>query len=102
FIFRGALDVGATSINRAMEVACVEAVAALARAEASDVVASAYGVETPAFGPDYLIPRPFDPRLILTIAPAVARAAMVSGVATRPIADFDAYRQKLAGHVYRT
>jgi len=102
FIFRGALDVGATTINRAMEIACVHAVAALARAEASDVVAAAYGVEPPAFGPEYLIPRPFDPRLIVTLPPAVARAAMDSGVASRPIADFDAYRQKLAAHVYRT
>jgi len=102
FIFRGALDVGATTINRAMEIACVHAIAALARAEASDEVAAAYGVETPAFGPDYLIPRPFDPRLIVTLPPAVAQAAMDSGVATRPIADFDAYRQKLAAHVYRT
>jgi malate dehydrogenase (oxaloacetate-decarboxylating)(NADP+) len=102
FIFRGALDVGATTINRAMEIACVHAIAALARAEASDVVAAAYGVEPPAFGPEYLIPRPFDPRLILTLPPAVAKAAMDSGVATRPIADFDAYRQRMIGHVYRT
>jgi malate dehydrogenase (oxaloacetate-decarboxylating)(NADP+) len=102
FIFRGALDAGATSINREMEIACVHAIAALARAEASDVVAAAYGVEPPAFGPEYLIPRPFDPRLIVMLPPAVAEAAMRSGVATRPIADFDAYRQKLAAHVYRT
>ena len=94
FIFRGALDVGATTINEAMKMACVEALAALARAEPSDIVALAYGGETPAFGPEYLIPKPFDPRLILEIAPAVAKAAMESGVATRPIADFAAYREQ--------
>jgi malate dehydrogenase (oxaloacetate-decarboxylating)(NADP+) len=102
FIFRGALDVGATTINEAMKKACVEALAALARAEPSDIVAAAYGGETPSFGPDYLIPRPFDPRLIVEIAPAVARAAMESGVATRPIADFDAYRDRLSQFVFRT
>jgi malate dehydrogenase (oxaloacetate-decarboxylating)(NADP+) len=102
FIFRGALDVGATTINEAMKKACVEALAALARAEPSDIVAAAYGGETPSFGPDYLIPRPFDPRLIVEIAPAVARAAMESGVATRPIADFDAYRDRLCQFVFRT
>jgi malate dehydrogenase (oxaloacetate-decarboxylating)(NADP+) len=92
FIFRGALDVGASEINEAMKVAAVEAIAELARAEASEVVASAYGGVAPMFGAQYIIPKPFDPRLILQIAPAVARAAMDSGVATRPIADFDAYR----------
>ena len=102
FIFRGALDVGATTINEAMKKACVEALAALARAEPSDIVALAYGGETPAFGPEYLIPRPFDPRLIVEIAPAVAKAAMESGVATRPIADFVAYRDKLSQFVFRT
>jgi malate dehydrogenase (oxaloacetate-decarboxylating)(NADP+) len=102
FIFRGALDVGATTINGAMELACVDALANLAMAEPSDVVAAAYG-ETPlTFGPDYLIPKPFDPRLILEIAPAVARAAMESGVATRPIADFAAYRQRLTQFVFRS
>ena len=102
FIFRGALDVGATTINEAMKKACVEALAALARAEPSDIVALAYGGETPAFGPEYLIPRPFDPRLIVEIAPAVAKAAMESGVATRPIADFPAYRDRLSQFVFRT
>ncbi len=87
FIFRGALDVGATTINEAMKKACVEALAALARAEPSDIVAAAYGGESPSFGADYLIPRPFDPRLIVELAPAVAKAAMDSGVATRPIKD---------------
>jgi malate dehydrogenase (oxaloacetate-decarboxylating)(NADP+) len=102
FIFRGALDVGATTINEAMKKACVEALAALARAEPSDIVAQAYGGETPAFGPDYLIPRPFDPRLIVEIAPAVAKAAVESGVATRPIADLRAYRDRLSQFVFRT
>jgi len=102
FIFRGALDVGATAINEAMKLACVEALAGLALAEPSDVVAAAYG-ETPlTFGPDYLIPKPFDPRLILELAPAVAKAAMDSGVATRPIADFAAYRQHLTEFVFRS
>ena len=95
FIFRGALDVGATSITRQMEIATVHAIADLACMEQSDVVASAYGIEDLQFGPQYLIPRPFDPRLIVNIAPAVARAAMDSGVATRPIADFEAYRETL-------
>ena len=90
YIFRGALDVGATTINEAMKIACVEALADLAMAEASDVVAAAYGDQTLTFGPEYLIPKPFDPRLITTLAPAVAKAAMDSGVATRPITDFDA------------
>ncbi|WP_419252086.1 NADP-dependent malic enzyme [Caulobacter sp. ErkDOM-YI] len=102
FIFRGALDVGASEINEAMKVAAVEAIAELARAEASEVVASAYGGVAPMFGSQYIIPKPFDPRLILQIAPAVARAAMDSGVATRPIADFDAYRQELELFVYRS
>ena len=102
FIFRGALDVGASEINEAMKVAAVEAIAELARAEASEVVASAYGGAAPVFGSQYIIPKPFDPRLILQIAPAVARAAMDSGVATRPIADFDAYQAELELFVYRS
>jgi len=102
FIFRGALDVGASEINEAMKVAAVEAIAELARAEASEVVASAYGGVAPMFGASYIIPKPFDPRLILQIAPAVARAAMDSGVATRPIEDFDAYRAELELFVYRS
>jgi malate dehydrogenase (oxaloacetate-decarboxylating)(NADP+) len=104
FIFRGALDVGATQVNEAMKVAAVRAIAALAQAEQSDIVASAYGLgeEELRFGPDYLIPRPFDPRLITEIAPAVAKAAMDSGVATRPIADLDAYRMRLAQFVYHS
>ena len=101
FIFRGALDVGATTINEAMKLAAVEAIAALARAEASEVVAAAYGV-APVFGPDYIIPKPFDPRLILKIAPAVARAAMESGVARRPIGDFVAYRRELERFAFRS
>ena len=102
FIFRGALDVGATTINEAMKLACVEALADLALAEPSDVVAAAYGDTPLTFGPDYLIPKPFDPRLILELAPAVAKAAMDSGVATRPIADFAAYRQRLTQFVFRS
>ncbi len=102
FIFRGALDVGATTINEAMKVAAAEAIAALAEAEPSDVVSGAYDGEHPPFGPEYLIPKPFDPRLIVEIAPAVARAAMDSGVATRPVADFDAYREELSQFVYRS
>ena len=86
FIFRGALDVGATTINEEMKLACVRAIADLAMAEQSDIVAHAYNVENLRFGPEYLIPKPFDPRLIVMIAPAVAKAAMDSGVATRPIA----------------
>jgi len=102
YIFRGALDVGATTINEAMKIACVRAIADLAMAEPSDVVAAAYG-ETPLiFGPEYLIPKPFDPRLILELAPAVAKAAMESGVATRPIGDFAAYREKLTQFVFRS
>src|SRR5580658_9391609 len=102
FIFRGALDVGATVINEAMKLACVAALADLALAEPSDVVAAAYGDASLTFGPDYLIPKPFDPRLILEIAPAVAKAAMESGVATRPIGDLDAYRQRLSQFVFRS
>ncbi len=102
FIFRGALDVGATTINQAMELAAVEAIAGLARVEASEVVAAAYGGAAPVFGPDYIIPKPFDPRLIIKIAPAVARAAMDSGVATRPITDFAAYRRDLERFVFRS
>ncbi|MFY9315364.1 MAG: NADP-dependent malic enzyme [Burkholderiales bacterium] len=102
FIFRGALDVGATTINTEMELAAVRAIAELAQAEASDVVAMAYGGQDLKFGPDYLIPRPFDPRLIGRIAPAVAKAAMDSGVATRPLADMQAYRESLAQFVYHS
>ena len=102
FIFRGALDVSATTIDEAMKIATVEAIAGLARVEASEVVAAAYGGTMPVFGPDYIIPRPFDPRLILEIAPAVARAAMESGVARRPIKDFDAYRRDLERFVFRS
>ncbi|MBL6080735.1 NADP-dependent malic enzyme [Belnapia sp. T18] len=102
FIFRGALDVGATTINEAMKVAAADAIAALARVEASEVVAAAYGGQAPVFGPDYIIPKPFDPRLILEVAPAVARAAMESGVARRPIADFAHYRRELERFVFRS
>jgi malate dehydrogenase (oxaloacetate-decarboxylating)(NADP+) len=101
YIFRGALDVGATEINEAMKLACVRAIAALARREASDLGA-AYGGDVPCFGPDYLIPRPFDPRLLVMLAPAVAKAAMDSGIATRPITDFEAYEEKLGQFIYRT
>ena len=100
FIFRGALDVGATTINEEMKLACVRAIAELARADVSDVVAAAYGRQDIRFGPDYLIPAPFDPRVITTVAPAVAEAAMTSGVATRPIADLKAYRAQLQRYVY--
>jgi malate dehydrogenase (oxaloacetate-decarboxylating)(NADP+) len=102
FIFRGALDVGATTITQEMELATVRAIADLAHAEQSDVVAAAYAGSVLNFGPEYLIPKPFDPRLIVKIAPAVARAAMDSGVATRPIADFDAYREQLQQFVYHS
>lgn len=102
FIFRGALDVGATTINEEMKLACVRAIADLAMAELSDVVTTAYGGEELTFGPEYIIPKPFDPRLIVKIAPAVAKAAMDSGVATRPIQDFDAYIDQLAQFVYKT
>jgi malate dehydrogenase (oxaloacetate-decarboxylating)(NADP+) len=102
YLFRGALDVGATVINEAMKIACVKAIAALARREASDVSARAYGGKPPSFGPDYLIPQPFDPRLLLQLPPAVARAAMDSGVATRPMEDFVAYNDQLTSFVFRT
>src|SRR6266536_2302700 len=102
FIFRGALDVGATTVNEPMKLAAVRAIADLAMAEQSDVVAAAYGEQNLKFGPEYLIPKPFDPRLIAKIAPAVARAAMDSGVATRPIADFDAYNNQLLQFVYHS
>jgi len=102
FIFRGALDVGATTISREMELAAVQAIAELAQAEQSDIVAMAYGEQNLVFGPDYIIPRPFDPRLIGKVAPAVAQAAVASGVATRPIADLDAYRQRLNQFVYHS
>ena len=102
FIFRGALDVGATAINEAMKVACVKALADLAMAEPSEIVAKAYGDQPLTFGPDFLIPKPFDPRLIYEISPAVAKAAMDSGVATRPIEDFAAYRQQLVEFVFRS
>jgi malate dehydrogenase (oxaloacetate-decarboxylating)(NADP+) len=102
YIFRGALDVGATTINEDMKRAAVEAIALLAREAPSDVAARAYGGLAPGFGPGSLIPNPFDPRLILRIAPAVARAAMASGVATRPIADFEAYHEGLERFVFRS
>ena len=102
FIFRGALDVWASTINEAMKIAAVEAIARLARVEASEVVAAAYGGSAPVFGPDYIIPKPFDPRLILEIAPAVARAAMETGVARHPISDFQAYQHDLQRFVFRS
>ncbi len=102
FLFRGALDCGATEINEDMKAACVRAIAGLAMAEPSDIVRSAYGGQQLRFGPDYLIPKPFDPRLMVQVAPAVARAAMASGVATRPIEDMDAYVQRLQHSVFRT
>ncbi|MFC0400508.1 NADP-dependent malic enzyme [Paraburkholderia rhizosphaerae] len=102
FIFRGALDAGATTITREMEIAAVNAIAELARQEQSDIVATAYGIQDLSFGPDYLIPKPFDPRLIVKVAPAVAKAAMDSGVATRPIEDMDAYEQHLQQFVYHS
>ena len=101
YIFRGALDVGATGINEAMKLACVRAIAGLARMEASDL-GSAYGGEVPTFGREYLIPRPFDPRLLTMLAPAVAQAAMDSGVAERPIADLAGYRDHLSQFIHRT
>ena len=101
-IFRAALDVGATEINEAMVLACVRSLADLALAEPSELVAKAYGDQPIAFGPDSLIPKPFDPRLITKIAPAVAIAAMESGVATRPIRDFDAYCERLTQFVFRS
>jgi malate dehydrogenase (oxaloacetate-decarboxylating)(NADP+) len=102
FIFRGALDVGATTINEAMKRAAVHAIAELTHAEIPDEVARAYGADGLRFGPEYLIPKPFDPRLIERIAPAVAKAAIDSGVATRPIGDFDAYRARLRRFVYQS
>jgi malate dehydrogenase (oxaloacetate-decarboxylating)(NADP+) len=102
FIFRGALDVGATTINAEMELACIEGIAALARVTTSAEAAAAYKGEQLTFGPDYLIPKPFDPRLIGVVASAVAKAAMETGVATRPIADLDAYREKLNGSVFKS
>ncbi|MFL5256053.1 MAG: NADP-dependent malic enzyme, partial [Rhodopila sp.] len=102
FIFRGALDVGASTINEAMKIAAVEAIAQLARIEASEVVATAYGGAAPVFGADYIIPKPFDPRLILEIAPAVARAAIETGVARRPITDFPTYQRDLERFVFRS
>ena len=100
YIFRGALDAGASTITLEMELAAVHAIAELAQAEQSEVVAVAYAGQQLAFGPEYLIPKPFDPRLMMKIAPAVAQAAADSGVATRPIADMDAYRQRLQSFVY--
>ncbi|CFN34068.1 NADP-dependent malic enzyme [Bordetella pertussis] len=102
FIFRGALDAGATRITEEMKLACVKAIAELAQAEQNDEVARAYAGQELSFGPDYIIPKPFDPRLIVQIAPAVAQAAADSGVATRPIEDIEAYRQKLMGFVYHS
>ncbi|MBL8483860.1 MAG: NADP-dependent malic enzyme, partial [Rhodocyclaceae bacterium] len=102
FIFRGALDVGATTITEEMKLAAVRAIAELAQAEQSMEVRAAYGEQVASFGPEYLIPKPFDPRLIVKIAPEVARAAMESGVATRPITDFEAYRQQMSNLVYQS
>jgi malate dehydrogenase (oxaloacetate-decarboxylating)(NADP+) len=102
FIFRGALDVGATTINESMKIAAVTAIAELARAEASDIVTSAYGGQSLAFGRDYLIPRPFDPRLIERVAPAVAKAAMDSRVATRPLPSLEVYRERMARFAYHS
>jgi malate dehydrogenase (oxaloacetate-decarboxylating)(NADP+) len=102
FIFRGALDVGATTITEEMKLACVRAIAELAEETDQSEVAKAYEGHSLEFGPEYLIPKPFDPRLIIKIAPAVAQAAMDSGVATRPIEDMDAYREQLGTTVYRT
>jgi len=102
YIFRGALDCGATRITEEMKLACVRQIADLVKSETSEEVANAYAGQDLSFGPDYLIPKPFDSRLILRIAPAVAQAAADSGVATRPIADMDAYRQQLGRFVYQT
>lgn len=102
YIFRGALDCGATTITREMELATVRAIADLAQAEQSDIVASTYGINNLSFGPEYLIPKPFDPRLIIKIAPAVAKAAAESGVASRPIVDMDAYVDRLQQFVYHS
>ena len=102
FIFRGALDVGARQINTEMKLACVRAIADMAMAETSDVVARAYAGQDLTFGPEYILPKPFDPRLIVEVSSAVANAAMDSGVATRPLEDMEAYREQLASYVYRT
>jgi malate dehydrogenase (oxaloacetate-decarboxylating)(NADP+) len=102
FIFRGALDVRATAITESMKLAAVEAIAELARVEASDAVAAAYGGQAPSFGRDYIIPKPFDPRLIMHIAPAVARAAMEAGVARKPIEDWDVYKHELERFIFRS
>jgi malate dehydrogenase (oxaloacetate-decarboxylating)(NADP+) len=102
FLFRGALDVGATAINEEMKLACVEAIAEMARREATAEVAAVYSEEVLEFGPDYLIPKPFDPRLIVELPIAVAKAAIASGVAARPITDWDAYHEKLKSYTYRT
>ncbi|MBO9538194.1 MAG: NADP-dependent malic enzyme [Herbaspirillum sp.] len=102
YIFRGALDSGATTITREMEIATVHAIAELAQAEQSDIVAATYGVANLSFGPEYIIPKPFDPRLMIKIAPAVARAAETSGVAARPIKDMAAYAEKLEQFVYHS
>ena len=102
FMFRGALDVGATTITESMKLACVKAIADLAHAEQSDVVAQAYAGEVLSFGAEYLIPKPFDPRLMVIVPPAVAKAAMDAGVATRPITDFDAYRERLSQFIYHS
>ena len=102
YIFRGALDVGATTITREMEIAAVHAIAGLAEEEQNDVVAAAYGGDEVSFGPHYLIPKPFDPRLIVRIAPAVAKAAIEGGVATRPLEDLDAYVEQLQQFVYHS
>ena len=102
YLFRGALDCGATAINDDMKMACVKALAELAHAESDERVAEAYGGQDLKFGPDYIIPKSFDPRLLVELAPAVARAAMASGIASRPIDDFEAYRQKLLDFVFRS
>ena len=102
YIFRGALDAGATTVNDEMKIACVRALAALARKEPSEVVSRAFGEQAGGFGPNQIIPKPFDPRLIVELAPAVAKAAMDSGVATRPIADFEAYRDQLSQFVFKS
>lgn len=102
YIFRGALDVGATTINQAMKIACVKAIAKLAQAESSDVVSNAYGGEVHRFGPEFIIPKPFDPRLFVEVAYVVAEAAMVTGVATRPISDMNAYRDQLGAFIYES
>jgi len=102
YIFRGALDVGATTINQAMKIACVKAIAKLAQAESSDVVSNAYGGEVHRFGPDFIIPKPFDPRLFVEVAFVVAEAAMATGVSTRPIKDMKAYREQLGAFIYES